>query len=116
MYQKYVHQSLHTEMLKYALLVPKVKAYVSKLPVVKTAPRALSYLQPFRVRWLRSWTKYSDNLGSKLLKHNALILKIHNRDSSFNEAFLYTLFSEKWMAAFVVISPQHYFMLETSKF
>jgi len=74
-------------------LVPKVKADVSKLPVVKTAPRVFSYLQPFRARWLRSCTKYLPNLESKLLKHNALILKIHNiRKPSFREAFLCTFF------------------------
>lgn len=74
MYQKHVHQSLRTETLKYASLVPKVRADTSKLPVVKTAPRAFSYLQSLSVRWLRSRTKYSDSLESTLLDHNVLIL------------------------------------------
>lgn len=117
--QDYVHWSLHTEMPEYSLLVPKVKADVSKLPALETAPRAFSYLQPCRIKWLRSCTKYSSNLesciwllksSSWLLKHNALILKIHNSGKSSDEHYVSSL-NLKRVAA-LIIWPQSYHMLE----
>lgn len=59
-----IHTTLASRNARYSLLVPKVKVSVSKLPVPKTAPRAFSYLQPCRMKWLRSRTKQPSNLES----------------------------------------------------